>query len=647
MTCLGPCAAVSDWEASRSFLKAQVSAVALVIVILVARATGQAPGTADPFAQIIGSTYLGGVDDDCPFDATVAPDGTIVLVGTTYSPNLPVTTDAFDTEFSSSGLGIGDAFVARIDPASGIILACTYLGGSAGEEARVVVVDPSNNVYCGGYTTSTDFPVTRGAYSTRKKGISDFFVARLDADLSQVEAATLIGGDMIEASFVAMALATENPDSLVLATRVESQNMPVTQGAFDTDLSGLSDVWIGSLTLDLATLVFGTFVGGNDSLALDAVTAMVVDMDGSIVFAGGNAAPDFPQTIAPWPTATDGKTYVARLSADGSQLLASGFIGGSNGDWIAAIAIDAAGNVYLAGGTWSDDFPVTDGVYDPTPGTLFQDGILFCLAPDLRTLLRSTYSGLATKDIQSMVIDSTGSPTYVTNTNSGGFVGSLGAWNQFAQPLTSDNWLIIRLDPDFRELLHGTYLGGSEAEEVAVILPGASGRVVVAGCTESVDYPVTPGASQTTNASPFDSDGVITLYSMLPKGMARFGSPTSGCTGEVVAGATQSASVEAGWLGITCTGAPPSSDEGLLAIALSGLDQPVLAKGVAVWVSPSSLVALLPVMSGESGFARIDLHLPAGAGLLGLQVAAQYFWQDPCGPSGWTASDALWIVVVD
>jgi len=57
--------------------------------------------------------------------------------------------------------------------------------------------------------------------------------------------------------------------------------------------------------------------------------------------------------------------------------------------------------------------------------------------------------------------------------------------------------------------------------------------------------------------------------------------------------------------------------------------------------------ALLPVASGESGFSRIDLLLPAGAGLLGLQVAAQYLWKDPCGPSGWTASDALWIVVVD
>jgi len=98
---------------------------------------------------------------------------------------------------------------------------------------------------------------------------------------------------------------------------------------------------------------------------------------------------------------------------------------------------------------------------------------------------------------------------------------------------------------------------------------------------------------------------------------------------------------------LTCTGAPPSSKAGLLAISLFGLQPPVTAKGVSVWIDPAALVALLPVASGESGFSRIDLHLPAGASLLSLQVAGQFFWQDPCGPSGWTTSGALLIVVVE
>jgi hypothetical protein len=426
-----------------------------------------------------------------------------------------------------------------------------------------------------------------------------------------------------------------------------SPDMPVTSGAFDTTLNGTSDAWIGALTPDLKTLQFGTFIGGSGT---DGINALAVEADGSLVFSGISTAPDFPQTSPPWPTATNLDTFVGRLSADGSQLLHSGFIGGSGADSFSSIAIDVAGNVYLAGLTWSDDFPVTPGVFDPTPGSLFQDGILICLAPDLRTLLRSTYAGNATKDIKSLAIDSTGSPTYLTVTNSGGFVGSPGSWSPLQPSGVSNNWVLVRLDPDFREVLHATYLGGSDNDSTALVRTGESGRTVVVGVTKSIDYPTTPDASQPELAGTLNEpDAVVTLYSMLPKGIARFGAGSVGCSGPLVAGATQSAALHPGWLGLTCTGAPPASEAGLLAVSLFGSHAPIVTHGVSVWVNLPGLVAVLPVTSGPSGFARLDLRLPPGPSglLMGLDVVAQYLWKDPCGPAGWTASDALRIVLQD
>lgn len=618
-----------------------VISVACLMACIAGGVAAQRTGAGDPFAQILGSTYLGGVDFDCPFDVAVAADGTVVIVGETFSPDLPVTAGAWDTTYSPGGTGLGDAFVARIDPQTGTVLACTYLGGSSGDVAHGVAVDRQGKVYCSGKTRSADFPVTPGAFSTTKQGLTDMFVVRFDAELTTLEVGTFLGGSGTDGWPATTRLSEAGDGAIILAGSAEAADMPVTPGAFDTSYAGAIDGWIGALSLDLSTLEFGTFVGGT---AYDGVGILAVDSDGSLVFVGDSQSQDFPQTVAPWPT-SDGRLFVARLSSDGSQLLHSGFIGGSNGDWVSSIAIDAAGIVYFAGGTWSDDFPVTPGVYDPTPNTLFEDGILFCLAPDLRTLLRSTFSGTATKSIWSMAIDSTGSPTYITGTNSGGFAGSLGAWSQFQPSGDGNNWILVRLDPEFSEVLHATYLGGSGSEADPLVRMGDSGRAIIVGDTASVDYPVTPGASQITAGGGLDA--VITLYSMLPKGVARFGSSIAGCTGDVVAGATQSASAAAGWTGLTCTGAPPSSGAGLLGLSLSGLHVPVPAKGVSVWLNPAALVALLPEASGASGFARTDLHLPGGAGLIGLEVAAQFFWMDPCGPLGWTSSDALRVVIVD
>ena len=99
--------------------------------------------------------------------------GHIFVTGPTGSANFPVTAGALQTTFAGGDSKFGDAFVAELNPAgagTGDLLYSTYLGGSASETPWGIAVDSSSAIYVTGGTTSTNFPVTSGAYQTSYAG---------------------------------------------------------------------------------------------------------------------------------------------------------------------------------------------------------------------------------------------------------------------------------------------------------------------------------------------------------------------------------------------------------------------------------------------------------------------------------------------
>jgi hypothetical protein len=149
----------------------------------------------------------------------------------------------------------------------------SYLGGTGSDRIHSMEFDSSGNIYIGGYTTSSDFPVTSGAYDTSYNGGQDMFVCKLDPSGKQVIYCTYIGSTNDDA---VLDLKVNSVGEVVVFGYNASGGFPVTPGAFDeTYNGGIDDYVVLTLSADGSSLVYSTFFGGNANehegrLALDS-----------------------------------------------------------------------------------------------------------------------------------------------------------------------------------------------------------------------------------------------------------------------------------------------------------------------------------------------------------------------------------------
>jgi hypothetical protein len=139
-----------------------------------------------------------------------------------------------------------------------------------------------------------------------------------------------------------------------------SLNFPTTPGAFATTPTG-NDIFVTKLNATGSALVYSTFLGGTGG---GGSSAIAVDAAGNAYVTGGTSSLDFPTTADAFQPRDNGgpsDAIVARLNATGSALLYSTFLGGTNSEFGSDLALDAAGNLYVTGVTYSADFPTTRG----------------------------------------------------------------------------------------------------------------------------------------------------------------------------------------------------------------------------------------------------------------------------------------------
>ena len=507
-----------------------------------------APLVVDP--ELIFSTYSGSLADNWGFTATYDEQGNLYSGGIVNGPGYPTTAGAFQR----SHAGNWDIGIIKYDSTGSRLLYATYLGGRESETPQSIIVNSRGELIIYGTTSSTDFPITAGAHQpvfaggVRMDGTtdaplpwpvpgvpfqngSDLFLARLSADGSQLLASTYFGGTGNDGIMLTGQVLTRNygdqfrgevvvdaNDNIYVASNTTSTDFP-TRNAFQPLYGGGShDGVVFSFSPGLETLRWSTFLGGQ---ATDALFGIKPVADGSVYAAGGSNSPDFPVTSGALKTSKPGTAdidgVVARLSADGTQLLAATFLGTDSYDQVYQIDVDTSGRVYLLGQT-QGAYPVTPGLYS-NPGS---GQFIHKLGPDLDTTFFSTVIGsgrgspdfsptaFLVNECENIMLSGWGG---VLNSPAMGYIGG----STFDLPITenafqritdgSDFYLMVLLK-DARQLLYATYMGqlGGRGDHV----DGGTSRFdkrgivyqsVCGSCGGSQGFPTTPGAWSNVNRS--------------------------------------------------------------------------------------------------------------------------------------------------
>jgi hypothetical protein len=355
-----------------------------------------------------------------------------------------------------------------IDP---VLSYSTYLAGSAGSAGTGIAVDAAGSAYATGYTTSSDFPTTSGAFET-SASTTVAYVSKFNAAGTALVYSTFLGGSSYA---LATAIAIDASHSAYIVGETAATDFPTTCGAFQTtNNAGARAAFAAKLSVDGSSLIYATYLTGSSAAGYTNPLALALDGSGNAYIAGATTASDYPVTHGSFQQVNNAaalglpNAFVTKLNSAGTGLVYSTYLGGSSslstaGDVANGIAVDSAGHAFVAGGTTSNDFPVTPGAFQSTSHSVAH--------------------------------------TFVT-----GFV--------------------TEFDTSGSTLVYSTYLGGSSADYVNAIAIDSSGNAYVAGSAQSSDFPLTSGAFEGSDYASFVVGGIAGFVTKLNSGGASLGYST-------------------------------------------------------------------------------------------------------------------------
>ncbi|MBN1607608.1 MAG: SBBP repeat-containing protein, partial [Polyangiaceae bacterium] len=458
----------------------------------------------DP-AVLVYCGYIGGSDSDSGTDIAVDTAGNAYVTGYTSSTaqTFPATVGP---DLTHSGLY--DIFVAKLDAAGTALVYCGYIGGSGDDIGSSIAVDAAGSTYITGRTTSTEqtLPVTVGPDLTYNGGTTDAFVAKVNAAGTGLVYCGYVGGSNDDPAF---AIAVDLPGNAYITGRTASteQTFPVTVGPDLTFNGGTYDTFVAKIDSTGSTIVYCGYIGG---IATDSGHGIAVDTFGSAYIVGstGSTEQTFPVAVGPDLTyngTNDG--FVAKVNAAGTGLAYCGYVGGSGEDYGSGdIAVDVAGNAYIAGRTSSIDLPVAVG-----PDRTYNGGMDVFVAKinsDGSTVVYCGYIGGSALDSSCSIAVDTGGSAYVM-----GYTGSTEpSFPVTAGPDLTHNGgntdvFVTKVNPQGTALDYCGYIGGSGSEFGNGVAVDAAGNAYVMGYTGSTEqtFPVTAGPKLTYNGGAYDA----------------------------------------------------------------------------------------------------------------------------------------------
>ena len=376
---------------------------------------------------IVYSTFLGGSGDDIAYGIAVDAAGNAYVAGQTDSASFPgVNGSSIQPAY---GGGKHDGFVTKINAAGTAIVYSTYLGGSGDDAAYRIAVDSSGNAYVAGQTDSASFPGVNGSsLQPANGGGDDGFVTRINAAGTTILYSTFLGGT---GSDYAGAIAVDGAGNAYVAGSTTSATFPGVNGGSiqPTNHGGEDDCFMTKINAAGTAIVYSTYLGGSGD---DEVSGIAVDGAGNAYVAGSTTSATFPgvngSSIQPTNHGGEEDSFVTKINAAGTAIAYSTFLGGSGVDIAGSIAVDSAGNAYVAGYTDSAAFPGVNGSSIQPANGGFDDGFVTKINASGTAIAYSTYLGGSGFDYAfGIAVDSAGNAYVAGRTGSTAFPGVNGS----------------------------------------------------------------------------------------------------------------------------------------------------------------------------------------------------------------------------
>ena len=334
---------------------------------------------------LVYSTYLPGADADACLALAIDSTGNAYVTGLTRSSDFPRTDGVFQQRFNLTGGDQVEAFVAKLNPTGSSLVYSSLLGGPGVDVGTGIAVDSSGNTYVTGFTSSaTGFPVTLGAFQTRFRTTGslpvgrerDAFAVKVNPSGSALLYGTYLGGSGDDMGF---GIAIDSQGTAVICGNAMSADFPVTSPTYQASNRGAGgqerpevasgDAFVAKLNAQGSALLFSTFLGGSKD---DRATACALDTSGRVMVTGYTLSPDFPVTGDAAQRAyggsagkhfSSGDAFFAQLSANGTALLYSTYLGGAADEAAVGLSVDGSGSSFISGGTGSSNFLATSGAF--------------------------------------------------------------------------------------------------------------------------------------------------------------------------------------------------------------------------------------------------------------------------------------------
>ena len=469
---------------------------------------------------LVYSTYLG-AGADLAFGIAVDNSGDAIIVGQTTSTNFPLASP-FQASCKSCSSGLSDAFVSKLNPSGSALVYSSYLGGNSTDFAHAVAVDSSGNAYVTGFTTSTNFPTTFGALgnNTFSPNPPGSFVTKIDPSGGVLYSA-IVAGSNVASGFGNSIAVDSSGDAFIVG--FASAGFATTPGVVQPNCLFLAsqgacggNPFVAELNAAGSALVYGTYLGETNN-----ANGVALDSSGNAYVTGNTFSTNFPTTTGSFDTACQsffgtGDSFLAKLSPGGTSLVYSTCLGTAAD--ANAVAVDSSGDAYITGILFGGGFPAlptTPGAFQTTcgvspSGTCSEDAFVAKFNPTGSGLIYATYlGGSGFEQGNGIAVDSAGEASVVGFTTSTNFPLKNATITSIPPFATAS--FVSELSANGSQLVFSTYLSASgtavnsnDVTAYAVALD-STGNAYVTGGTNSLTFPVTAGAFQTTIAGALDA----------------------------------------------------------------------------------------------------------------------------------------------